>query len=43
LEITPDIEALEQVVVEINVGALKSKEEAAFESLLKALNDLARE
>lgn len=42
LEITPDTVEPEHAVEEVNIGEPRSKEEAAFDSLLKALNDLAR-
>lgn len=43
LEITPDKEACGQAVVVANMGEPKHKEEVAFDSLLKALNDLDKE
>jgi len=42
LEITPDTKDMGKAVVAKNMGDPKSREEMAFDSLLKALNDLVK-
>ena len=42
LEITPDTETPGKAIVVANIGESRSKEEATFHNLLKALNDLAQ-
>lgn len=42
MEITLDLEACGKIVMVAEIGELRSKEDVAFDRLLKALNEVAR-